>query len=81
MIKKDRNPAQIAKTIHDVLENLVDGVECKGVDGHEVGFSIPYHNGNNKCQKMFEHLEQSKDEYGIDTILLSNTTLEDVFLK
>lgn len=81
MIKKDRNSSQIAKNIHEVLKKMVGGVECKGVDGHEIAFLIPYQNDNNTCQRMFEHLELKKDEYGIDTILLSNTTLEDVFLK
>ncbi|XP_060517032.1 ATP-binding cassette sub-family A member 2-like isoform X2 [Cylas formicarius] len=78
LLQDTRDDGDTVLQIKTHLERFVPEAKCKSVDGNEMVFVLPF--GIN-YKELFEFLEEHKDEFKIEKISMTTTTLEDVFLN
>ncbi|XP_030753905.1 ATP-binding cassette sub-family A member 2-like isoform X2 [Sitophilus oryzae] len=86
-MKKSEKKKIIMEQIVTYLENVIksnlmpnetEHFKCKSIDGEEVSFLLPF---TNNYIKLFEYLEDRKEQLEIESMSITVTTLEDVFLN
>ncbi|VDO82203.1 unnamed protein product [Onchocerca flexuosa] len=77
--KADEHAAEILKTLN-LLRQFILGVSIHSSNGFEVTFLLPADQREN-FPSLFQQLEKSTDQLGINTFGVSVTTMEEVFLR
>jgi len=68
--------------ISSLLQKHIENIELKEQSGKELTFNIPTDNGTQSTYPaLFSDLNKNKSELGIQTIGLSLTTMDEVFVK
>ena len=68
------------KPITKSVESHINGAKLQNSAGTQVSYSLPLES-TQQFEALFNEIETNKESLGIDSYGLSNTTIEEVFLK